>query len=557
MTASNSQLNLALSTQRDEPSGLSNRLCHRLQSLGLTLTTVSRDGTVAISGPSRQLERVLVQASPFSQALQRAWPRLSHPSGDAVTVWPGIWLVPVHDRRHTRTPRSSHGASLATVVLITEEFLSSEWFTLICDSEQLDRQATADQSRKEGLLSSSELERMLTVLRWLQDDDTEIVRRQRELQSMSQQLGNSYEELSLLYKLSSYVTVGQAPQQFLSDACNELQQVLGMKWMALQLVDDEPCLNGMAGRVFTAGDTGSDVSLIKRFGSILMVQHRGDRHPVVIEDTQTLGIPHLPRLAKTLLMVCLERDGKPFGVLFGADKLDGSPISSLDSKLCYTLGNSLSIFLENMMLYEDMQTMFIGTLHALTSSIDAKDSYTHGHSERVALLAKMLAQAAGLEEDRVERVYISGLVHDVGKIGVPESVLTKPNPLTDEEFDLVKRHPEIGAHILGDIRQMRDLIPGVLHHHERWDGRGYPYGLAGEEIPLYGRLICLADSFDAMSSNRSYRISMPLDQVLAEIHRCMGTQFDPHLAQLFVDLDFSPFYDLIEKHMHASDHGRV
>jgi HD-GYP domain-containing protein (c-di-GMP phosphodiesterase class II) len=202
------------------------------------------------------------------------------------------------------------------------------------------------------------------------------------------------------------------------------------------------------------------------------------------------------------------------------------------------------------MLYEDMHAMFLGMLHALTSAIDAKDSYTHGHTERVAKLSHMLAEAAGLDRETVERVYISGLVHDVGKIGVPESVLCKPGKLTDDEFGLIKMHPEIGARILQDIRQMQDLLPGVMHHHERWDGNGYPHGLAEKDIPLFGRLIGLADAFDAMISTRTYRSAMDLDTVLGEIRRCAGTQFDPELAEVFLQLDFQPFFHLLKKHQH-------
>jgi len=145
-------------------------------------------------------------------------------------------------------------------------------------------------------------------------------------------------------------------------------------------------------------------------------------------------------------------------------------------------------------------------------------------------------------------VYLSGLVHDVGKIGVPESVLTKPGKLTDTEFDLIKRHPQIGARILEGIRQMHDLIPGVLYHHESWDGSGYPEGLAGREIPLFGRIIGLADAFDAMCSDRTYRQARPMHEALDEVRRCSGKQFDPELADIFVKLDFSEYLDMIEQH---------
>jgi HD-GYP domain-containing protein (c-di-GMP phosphodiesterase class II) len=147
---------------------------------------------------------------------------------------------------------------------------------------------------------------------------------------------------------------------------------------------------------------------------------------------------------------------------------------------------------------------------------------------------------------------MSGLLHDVGKIGVPESVLRKPGKLTPEEFDQMKKHPEIGARILQDIRQVKQIIPGVLHHHERYDGKGYPMGLAGEDIPLMGRIICLADCFDAMTSNRTYRRALPVEVALAEIRRCAATHFDPTLAEAFLRTSADRYRDLLCDHQQKS-----
>jgi len=178
----------------------------------------------------------------------------------------------------------------------------------------------------------------------------------------------------------------------------------------------------------------------------------------------------------------------------------------------------------------------MGLLRSLTSAVDAKDAYTCGHSERVALLAQYLATQAGLPDGQVERIYMAGLLHDVGKIGIPESVLQKTGRLTAEEFELMKRHCQIGAHILADVKQLEDIVPGVLHHHERYDGHGYPMGLAAHDIPVMGRIICLADCFDAMTSNRTYRRALPLQVALTEIRRCSGTQFDPALAEMLLEI---------------------
>jgi HD-GYP domain-containing protein (c-di-GMP phosphodiesterase class II) len=201
------------------------------------------------------------------------------------------------------------------------------------------------------------------------------------------------------------------------------------------------------------------------------------------------------------------------------------------------VADEAAVFTENAFLYEDLQQLLIGMLRALTSSVDAKDPYTCGHSERVALIASRIAAESGLDAYTVGRIYLAGLLHDIGKIGVPEAVLTKPGRLTADEFGQMRKHPEIGAHILSGIKQVEDLIAGVLFHHERMDGRGYPQKLAGPAVPLFGRIVGLADCFDAMTSDRTYRRALPLEATLAEIRRCAGTQFDPRIVEAFLRLD--------------------
>lgn len=176
------------------------------------------------------------------------------------------------------------------------------------------------------------------------------------------------------------------------------------------------------------------------------------------------------------------------------------------------------------------------TIYALTAAIDAKDHYTFSHSQHVAEYAAALATAAGLDSEHVEIVRQAGLLHDIGKIGTPEAILSKSGRLTDEEYTIIKQHVEASTAMIRYLPSMDYVIPSVLGHHERWDGKGYPRGIAGEQIPIGARCLCLADSFDAMVSRRSYKEALSLARALHEIETNLGTQFDPHLGKLFIEL---------------------
>ncbi|WP_211230111.1 HD-GYP domain-containing protein [Desulfovirgula thermocuniculi] len=176
------------------------------------------------------------------------------------------------------------------------------------------------------------------------------------------------------------------------------------------------------------------------------------------------------------------------------------------------------------------------TIYAFAEAIGARDPYTMGHCEKVAEYARLIAEAMGLGEKEISLAYICGIVHDVGKIGVPESILNKPGSLTKEEFAYITLHPEKGASILSHISWLEDVVPVVLAHHERYDGGGYPMGLKGEEIPLLSRILAVADAFDAMTSDRSYRKALPLPVAVQELKRHAGKQFDPQVVEAFLEI---------------------
>jgi putative nucleotidyltransferase with HDIG domain len=178
---------------------------------------------------------------------------------------------------------------------------------------------------------------------------------------------------------------------------------------------------------------------------------------------------------------------------------------------------------------QELRIAYVQTIRALAEAVDAKDAYTRGHSERVGVYASKLGRELGLPREVIERIYISGLLHDVGKIGIPDRIITKPDRLTPEEYEEIKRHPEIGARILQPVAFLADVVACVRHHHEWFDGseRGYPSRLVGDRIPLPSRIILVADTLEAMTSDRPYRKGLPLEKVLEELRRFSGTQFDP------------------------------
>lgn len=230
--------------------------------------------------------------------------------------------------------------------------------------------------------------------------------------------------------------------------------------------------------------------------------------------------------------------------VLGAIYVDSASAAALFSEtelgLLAAIGHQVGVALERARLVEDLERLFVGSMHTLIATIEAKDAYTRGHSERVTCFALMIADALGLSGAEREVVELGGVLHDVGKIAVPEAVLLKPDKLTDEEFEVIKRHPADGRRIMDNMPQLDRIVSiaevgrAVLHHHERYDGRGYPGGLAGAAIPRAARILAVADTYDAITSNRPYRQGRDGQAAARIIDECSGSQFDPEVAQAFI-----------------------
>jgi putative nucleotidyltransferase with HDIG domain len=195
---------------------------------------------------------------------------------------------------------------------------------------------------------------------------------------------------------------------------------------------------------------------------------------------------------------------------------------------------------------EELEKAYLESIQTLRYTVEAKDKYTRGHSDRVSAYSVLIGKHMGLPESDLKILEIGGLFHDIGKIGVPDSILLKEDKLSDDEYNEIKNHPSIGKHILSNATIFQEIIPIVYHHHEKYNGTGYPGKIAGEEIPLFARIAAIADTFDAMTSKRSYRNALPLEVVREEIEKYSGTQFDPEIAKVFIDILDNHYDEILE-----------
>lgn len=238
---------------------------------------------------------------------------------------------------------------------------------------------------------------------------------------------------------------------------------------------------------------------------------------------------------QTRNMVCVpvECRGKLLGVLQAINHLSGA-FTLADQRLLATLSHQVAIAVENARLFGELKTQFHETVTAMATAIEAKDRYTGGHTKRVALFSVLIAKHMGLDSAAIEEVRLAAVLHDIGKIGVEDRVLKKDAPLDQEEWEHMKQHPEMGYRILAHVQSLKAITDGMRFHHERPDGRGYPLGLKGEEIPLVARIISVADTFDAMTSTRPYRKGMSYEVAFDEITKHSGTQFCEKVVEGFV-----------------------
>lgn len=343
-----------------------------------------------------------------------------------------------------------------------------------------------------------------------------------EANRLAEALTVKFEELTLIHQLSERLRLGEDSSRICQSLLEELEPCINAQTIAIELLSDED--SQFDRQMFWAGDEVKSEWLcsVANYTSLSMKTKPSESWmKIAINNTPDGDAPAQVRC----VVVPIRRQSKCLGRMIALRSLHQNEFGTVEADLMKSTSMMLAAHLINQRQYHEMQQMFEGTIQSLVSALDAKDAYTCGHSSRVADLAVELAQRLDFDEEGISRIRMAGILHDIGKIGVEDSVLRKPGRLTDQEFEQIKQHPVLGYEILQGIRPFRKILPAVRHHHESWDGTGYPDGLQGESIPRDAQVLAVADAFDAMTSDRPYRTGMQLDKVIDIFREGRGTQW--------------------------------
>jgi len=360
---------------------------------------------------------------------------------------------------------------------------------------------------------------------------------QKDMEEMAVELSQNFEELSLHARISTHLRSLKFSGTMVSALIEELQETLRVDLSFVRMPKRQE-YNAMV----SATGLSDRISDQKAFVDNLIGRIPGatpslEQDYFIVNDSRT--VPEFRQLHPEqyrFLAIKVGHDSHFDGWL-GLVSFNMKEIFRQgELRLLQSMAKQISVLLANMDLYHELQHFVINMVKSLVYAIEAKDIYTRGHSERVNRYAMLMAERLKLDKTEKEILNWASILHDIGKIGIPESVLNKPGSLDDEEFRIIKGHPEKGYNILEPLEQISECLPGVLHHHERYDGRGHPHGLKGEDIPFLARIIAVADTFDAITSSRAYRSSKSPEEALAIMDQAAGTQLSPDLVEVFKDV---------------------
>lgn len=372
---------------------------------------------------------------------------------------------------------------------------------------------------------------------------------QEHLDLYSSQITADFEELTWLRSLADHLSVCTVENSFVKvakETIPNLREIISCQ--TIVLMRERASYSSPEAR-YEIISFGKPVSEARCREVVLEFGKHAEFEPFVCNsNNKELRFFEIP--FDSLIVSSVSKDEQNFGWLLAIDKeflaeptsimcepLGGSHIEfgTAEASLMQAAARLLATHGKNFELFREKEKLLIGTLRTMINALDAKDPYTCGHSDRVAQFARQIARTLGLSQQECEEIYVAGLVHDIGKVGVPDHILQKPGSLTKEEFAEIKKHPQIGFDILKHLHPLKYVLPGVLHHHESYDGSGYPFGLVGDEIPLMGRILAVADAYDAMTSDRPYRKGMTTEKAESIIQNGAGGQWDEHCVAAFFE----------------------
>ncbi len=426
--------------------------------------------------------------------------------------------------------------AVAVAAFVTRDLQDREPLLAASQALGLNPAETRNWCSQQPVWSCNMLLRMATALQRQYHAEKKVSHLQMEVEKLSDNLASTYEEISLLHGLTQNLRISSDDENLCEIVVNWLSDCVPADGILIQLspvaekghvtyrARTSPVLLA-AGNCHVGNERLSEI--------IASLQLDGSCGPLVI-NSQITGKPDwgFPEV-RQLIIVPMVEGGKVFGWIAAVNHKEDHEFGTVEASLLNSIGALVGIHAGNRDLYRQQSELLASVVKAMSSAIDAKDPYTCGHSDRVARVAVRIAKELGCNSSTLHTVYMAGLLHDVGKIGISDEVLRKPGALTKEEYEHIKQHPELGYRILADLKQLSSILPAVLHHHEQWDGRGYPCSLAGEDIPEIARIMAVADAFDAMTSDRPYRPGMADDKVNQILKDGSGKQWDPHVVEAF------------------------
>ncbi len=419
--------------------------------------------------------------------------------------------------------------------------------SLVASCSDAHQSSLSKDSRATATHDARKMETFLTDLGGLAEET--LVNR-KEIDELAEELSQNFEDLSLYARITTQMRSLQFSGEMTKSLIKELQETLNVA-LAFVYMPNRQGYNAVASTADASDRISDEVSFTQRLVELIPeMSGSADQGYFIVNDSSSH--PDFLDLHATpyrFLAVKVAHENTFEGwmglVSFHMEDI----FKQTELKLLQSMAKQISILLANLDLYHELEQFVINVVRSLVYTIEAKDVYTRGHSERVSRYSMLIADHLQMGEEEKHVLTWSSILHDIGKIGIPEALLNKPDRLTDEEFEVIKSHPQKGADILKPLEQLSSSLPGVLHHHERFDGCGYPQGLKGSDIPFLARIIAVADTFDAITSNRAYRSAKAAEKAMSIIDKVAGTQLDPQVVHAFRDI----YHNKLKAEIKAAD----